>query len=61
MNIFWSIILIVFGIFILNMTIKDGKKRQMKLTTAYIMHLQGYIGGIGLILVGLIILFRHIN
>ena len=61
MNIFWSIILIFFGIFILNMTIKDGKKRQMELTTSYIMHLKGYIGGIVLILVGLIILFRHIN
>ena len=61
MNIFWSIILIVLGIFILIITIKDGRKRRMELTTSYIMHLKGYVGGIGLILVGLIKLSGHIN
>ena len=61
MNIFWSISLIVLGIFILIITKNDGKKRKMELTTSYIMHLKGYIGGIIFIIIGLIKLFHSAN
>ena len=57
-NIILSILLIFTGIFVLFITIKDNKTRKPELTTSYIMHLKGFIGGFGLILIGLIIFFK---
>jgi hypothetical protein len=51
----------VFGILILIITIIDGKKRKMELTTSYIMHQKGYIGGIIFFMIGLIKLFHSAN
>lgn len=61
MNTFWSIALIVLGILILIITINDGRKKKTELTTSYIMHLKGYIGGIIFIIIGLIKFFLSIN
>lgn len=49
----------VVGIFVFLMTYFDGKKRNAELTTSYIMHLKGYIGGIGLFLIGLFMMLNH--
>jgi uncharacterized membrane protein YidH (DUF202 family) len=59
-NIFFSIALIVFGVAIFIITLNDGKNRKSELTTSYVMHLKGYFGGIGLIIIGLLLLFKNI-
>lgn len=61
MDILLSILLIILGVIIFFITYKDGRKRKMELTTSYIMHLQGYTGGIVIILIGIIILFRNLQ
>ncbi len=55
-----SILLMLVGIFVFIMTYFDGKKRNAELTTSYIMHLKGYIGGIIVFLIGLLILLNSI-
>lgn len=57
-NTILSILLILTGIFVLYITIKDNKTRKPELTTSYIMHLKGFIGGIGLLILGIIILVK---
>lgn len=55
----FSIALIVFGFAILIITLNDGKNRKPELTTSYMMHLKGYVGGIGFIIIGLFLLFKN--
>lgn len=52
--------LILVGAFFFYMTYKDGRKRKAELTTDYVMHLKGYGGGVGFVILGLILLFRNI-
>lgn len=49
----------IIGILFFIITLTDGKKRKAELTTSYIMHLKGYIGGIVLFLIGLIMFFKN--
>ena len=56
---FVPILCMVVGILVVIITYFDGKKRNAELTTSYIMHLKGYIGGIGLFLIGLLMLLYH--
>lgn len=58
MNQLFSILLIIFGLLIFYITYKDGRNKKSSLTTDYIMHLKGYIGGAGFILIGLIMLLK---
>ena len=58
-NIFLSILLIIGGLFFFMMTLRDEKNRNKTLTTSYVMHLKGYLGGIGLFLMGIIMLYRY--
>jgi|GEM_PF-1004142 len=58
MSYVYSISLIVIGVLVLRMTYKDGKKKKATFTTDYIMHLQGYIGGVGAILLGGLMLMQ---
>ena len=60
MEYLYSLGLIIVGLFIFYITYKDGKKKKRTLTVSYIMHLNGYIGGIGLILIGLIWLLKSL-
>lgn len=55
---FYSIILMIVGIVVFFITYKDGKKRKAELTTSYIMHLKGYVGGIVVFLIGLIMFLK---
>ena len=48
------------GIFFVLLFYRDGKTRKIELTTSYVMHLKGYIGGIVLIIIGLIYLSKDI-
>lgn len=56
---FYSIILMIVGIVVFFITYKDGKKRKAELTTSYIMHLKGYVGGIVIFLIGLIMFLKN--
>lgn len=56
MNVFFSITLMIVGIILFILTYRDGKGRKAELTTSYIMHLKGYIGGVSVFLIGLIML-----
>lgn len=56
MNVFFSITLMIVGIILFILTYRDGKARKAELTTSYIMHLKGYIGGVSVFLIGLIML-----
>lgn len=56
---FYSIILMIVGIVVFFITYKDGKKRKAELTTSYIMHLKGYVGGIVVFLIGLIMFLKN--
>lgn len=60
MDLILPIILMLVGIWFFYSTYNDGKKRERKFVTSYIMHLKGYIGGIGLFLIGLIMLLKKI-
>lgn len=55
-DIILGIALMIGGIIFFFMTLKDEKKKR--LTTSYVMHLKGYVGGIGLFLMGLVMLYR---
>lgn len=57
---FFSIILIIVGVFVFYITLRDEKNRERKLTVSYVMHLKGYIGGIGSFLIGLLMLINKI-
>lgn len=57
---FFSIILMVIGVLIFYITVKDEKNRERNLTVSYIMHIKGYIGGIGVFLLGLLMLINYI-
>lgn len=59
MNNLLAIVLILSGIGLIYMTYTDGRNREKELTTGYIMHLKGYIGGVGLILIGLRMLYNE--
>ena len=59
MNNWLAIGLIQIGVSIIYITYIDGKKKKIELTTGYIMHLNGYTGGIGLILIGIRILINE--
>jgi hypothetical protein len=59
MNNWIAIGLILIGISIIYITYIDGKNRKTELTTGYIMHLNGYTGGIGLIFIGIKILINE--
>ncbi len=48
------------GIFFVLLSYRDGKTRKIELTTSYMMHLKGYIGGIVLIIIGLIYLSKEV-
>jgi hypothetical protein len=52
------ILFMVIGILVVIMTYIDGKNRNAELTTSYIMHLKGYIGGMGLFLIGLFMMLN---
>ena len=56
----YSIGSIILGVFFLIVTYKDGKTTKPNLTTSYIMHLRGYVGGVGFILLGVVILVEAI-
>ena len=58
MQIVYSLILFSVGLLIIYMTYKDEKSRIPSLTVSYLMHVKGYIGGIGLILIGFILLIE---
>lgn len=57
---FYSIGLILLGIYIFHMTYEDGKKKEIAFSTDYIMHLKGYIGGIGAIIIGVLMLVNAV-
>ena len=59
MNNWIAIGLILIGVGIIYITYVDGKNRKIELSTGYIMHLNGYTGGIGLILIGIRILINE--
>lgn len=56
---FFSIILMIIGIVVFCITYKDGKKRKPELTTSYVMHLKGYVGGVVVFLIGLIMFLKN--
>ncbi len=58
MQIVYFLILFLIGLLIIYMTYKDEKSRKPSLTVSYLMHILGYIGGIGLILIGLILVVK---
>jgi hypothetical protein len=58
-NMVFPILLMIAGFIIFFITYKDGEKRKAELTTSYIMHLKGYVGGIVLFLIGLILFFKN--
>lgn len=60
MNNLLAMVLILGGIGLIYITYTDGKNRKKELTTSYIMHLKGYVGGVGLILIGLRILYNEL-
>ncbi|MCP1995517.1 hypothetical protein L1275_001288 [Flavobacterium sp. HSC-61S13] len=57
-DIFLAIILVVGGILLFLMTLKDEKNKNKTVTTSYVMHLKGYAGGTGLFLLGLVMFYR---
>lgn len=54
----YSILFIVGGIVTLYITFKDRKSIRKSLDVTYVSHLKGYVGGFGLILIGVIMLYR---
>ena len=56
-----GILFIGLGIFFVMLTLKVGKVRKRQLTTAYVMHLKGYVGGIVLIIIGILNIIREIS
>ena len=61
MKLLYSISLILFGIIFFIFTYIDGKKKKATLTTGYIMHIRGYIGAIGLVLAGIMLLLDFLG
>ena len=53
----FSILLMIAGVIIFYVTLKDEKNKE-RVTVAYIMHLKGYLGGIGSFLIGLVMLIQ---
>jgi hypothetical protein len=58
LNYFLAIICIIIGIVIIIFTNKEGKDDKPSFTVYYIMHLKGYIGGDGAILLGLLMMLQ---
>jgi hypothetical protein len=58
MEIVYALGAILVGIFFLYITYKDEKNREANLTVSYIMHLNGYLGGIGFIVIGLMMILK---
>jgi hypothetical protein len=61
MKIIYAFGYIIIGILVLRMTIRDEKKYKSILSSGYSLHLGGYIGGIGAIIVGLTLLYEVIS
>ena len=61
MQVVYSLISFVVGFFILYITYKDEKTRKPSWTVSYVMHLNGYFGGIGFILIGLILILKELK
>lgn len=55
-DMFLAIVLMLLGIAVFIMTLRDEKNREKKFNTSYIMHISGYVGGVGLFLVGLLLI-----
>lgn len=49
---------IIIGVLVTIFTHKDGRNESPTFTVSYIMHLKGYIGGVGAILLGILILMQ---
>ncbi|MBS4041757.1 MAG: hypothetical protein KGZ81_14300 [Flavobacteriales bacterium] len=56
-----GILFLGLGIFFVVLTSKDGKVRKRELTTSYVMHLKGYLGGIVLIIIDILNIIREIS
>jgi len=61
MKIIYAFGYIIIGILVLRMTIRDEKKYKSILSSGYSLHLGGYIGGIGAIIVGITLLYEVIS
>ena len=61
MKIIYSIGLIVGGILFIRMTYLDEKKYKSILSTSYVMHFGGYIGGLGAIITGIAMLIEAVS
>jgi hypothetical protein len=61
MKIIYAFGYVIIGILVLRMTIRDEKKYKSILSSGYSLHLGGYIGGIGAIIVGLTFLYEVIT
>lgn len=57
----YSICMIVVGAYFFYMTYKDGRKKKATFTYDYMLHFRGYIGGIGLIIGGILMLIDAIE
>ena len=47
------------GILFFIMTLTDGNKRKPELNTSYIMHLKGYVAGIIIFIIGLMMFLKN--
>ena len=61
MKIIYAFVYVIICILVLRMTIRDEKKYKSILSSGYSLHLGGYIGGIGAIIVGLTFLYEVIT
>jgi len=61
MKFVYSIGFIISGILVIRMTYIDGKSKKANLTTSYVMHFGGYIGGVGFIIAGISMLVEAIS
>jgi len=61
MKFVYSIAIIIAGFLVIRMTYIDGKSKKVNLTTDYVMHFGGYIGGVAFIIVGISMLVEAIS
>jgi hypothetical protein len=54
----YSIVAIILGVGLFVFTYIEGRKEKASLTVSYVIHLNGYPVSIGLIIMGLMMLFR---
>jgi hypothetical protein len=55
MTYLYSILSIICGVALTLFTYKTRKEERPSLTVGYIMHLRGYLGGIGFIILGILL------